>query len=134
MAATTKPRKADVVRRAPSKAGVVERPVVLEDTEFEPLRFESSEEEVERVTLFYLDDVPYDVPLRFSPGLGLRVIRTGRREGDAAAMVELLEEVIGEEAYVALMNHKGLTQANLRDLMEAVQKLALGALDDPKDT
>ena len=131
MPAARKVKAAEVVRRAP---GPKTYPVGDWETDYEPLRFNTVEDETEeeRVILFYLDEVAYDIPKHFPPGLGLRVIRTSRRQGDAVAAAELLEEVIGEEAYVALMNHKGLSQEDIKDLMFAVQKVALGALDVPK--
>jgi hypothetical protein len=47
-------------------------------------------------------------------------------------MAELLEEVIGEDAYEALVNYPDITNDDVTRLMEIVNALALGSLDGPK--
>lgn len=104
--------------------------------DFEPIRFVTKRPEdrepVERVVLFSLDDQDYMIPKKFPVNLGLKVIRTMRRQGQEIAMAELLEAVIGEDAYEALVNYPDITNDDIARLMEIVQSLALGSLDGPK--
>jgi hypothetical protein len=102
--------------------------------EFEPLRLSSAEElpEPERTTIAYLDDYALTMPTEVPPNVTLRIMRTARRRGDDAAMIEMLEEVIGEEGFDRLVNHQGLTTENLVDLFEVVQRGAMGRFETPK--
>lgn len=102
----------------------------------EPLRLVTKRPEdrapEERVELFSIDDTSYTIPKKFPVGLGLKVIRTARRSGQEIAMAELLEEVIGSDAYDALVNYKDLEDEHLERLMNIVNQLALGSLEGPK--
>jgi hypothetical protein len=109
---------------------------VVDNGDFEPLHLTTKRPEnrapEERAVLFTLDDREFTIPKRFPPNLGLRVIRTQRRQGLDVAAAELLEEVIGDEAYDALVNYPDLEPEHLEQLMQIVVKLAMGALDVPK--
>jgi hypothetical protein len=61
-------------------------------------------------------------------------MRTSRKSGDEAAMMQMLEEVLGEEGYERLENWSALTVDNLIALFKVVQKVALGALEVPKSS
>lgn len=126
---TTRPRAA--TRKTTPKAV---RPVT--STELEPLRLVTPENppEVEEVELFSIDGRAYMVPREVSPAVSLRFLKAARQVGAELAMGELLEEMLGEEGYDALMNFKYLTQQNLVDLMELVKRHAMGALEGPKGT
>lgn len=126
MATTTRRRttKNPAVRNMPPPQG------------FEPIRFVTKRPEdrdpVERVVLFSLDDQEFSIPRKFPVNLGLKVIRTMRRQGSEIAMAELLEEVIGADAYEALVNYPDLEDDDIARLMKIVTDLALGSLDGPK--
>lgn len=121
-------------RRTVSKAPAVRNMPAAQD--FEPIRFVTKRPEdrepIEHVVLFSLDDRDFTIPKKFPVNLGLRVIRTMRRRGEAIAMAELLEEVIGEDAYEALVNYPDITNDDIARLMQIVNDLALGSLDGPK--
>lgn len=106
------------------------------DTEVEPLTFVSTPDEEReperRVVLFTIDGKAYSIPKKFPVGLGLKIIRTVRLHGEELAMAELLSEVLGDDAYDALINYRDLTPENLMDLMLKVRELALGGLQGPK--
>jgi hypothetical protein len=95
------------------------------DTEREP---------EERVVLFSIDGVDYDVPKVIPPALGLRVIRTARWRSEDQAAVELLIEVIGDEAFEALTSFRDLKSEHIAHVFGAVRKLAMGAVEAPKAT
>lgn len=127
MATTTRRRtttKAPAVRNIPSQQN------------FEPIRFVTKRPEdrepEERVVLFSLDDQEFTIPRKFPVSLGLKVIRTMRKRGTEIGMAELLEEVIGEDAYEALVNYPDITNDDIARLMQIVNDLALGSLDGPK--
>lgn len=109
-------------------------PVLGDEPEFEPLHFTTDQtaEPEDRVTIAYVDDYPITMPKVMPPNVALKVMRTSRKRGDEIAMAEMLEEVIGDEAYLRLANHRGLTDGNLADLLLVVQKVAMGALEVPK--
>jgi hypothetical protein len=124
---------ATTTRRRTTKTPAVR---AVQAQEFEPIRFVTKRPEdrepEERVVLFSLDDAEFTIPRKFPVNLGLRVIRTMRRRGEAIAMAELLEEVIGADAYEALVNYPDITNDDIARLMQIVNDLALGSLDSPK--
>lgn len=132
MAATT-PR----TRKSPAKPTTIRPRSIVDagrDDGFEPLRFTSPPEEVveDRVTIAYLDDYALTMPRKVPPHIALKIMRTSRLRGDEVAMGEMLEEVIGEDAYMRLANYKALTDDDLANLMKVVQKVSMGALEIPK--
>jgi hypothetical protein len=131
MATASPPR-----RRAPAKK--TPQPVIQSTAtgDFEPLQFTTPDTpaEVERVVIAYLDEYPLTMPATVPPNVGLKIIRTSRRSGDEAAMMQMLEEVLGAEGYERLENWSALTVDNLIDLFKVVQKVALGALEVPKSS
>lgn len=101
--------------------------------DFEPLHFDATETpEVERVVIAYLGDYELTMPAELPPNVALKIMRTARKYGDPAAMNEMLEEVIGPEAFDKLINYRALTEQNLADLFKVVQEVAFGRLEVPK--
>ncbi|WUH94561.1 hypothetical protein OG900_33395 [Streptomyces sp. NBC_00433] len=106
-------------------------PVVDDEVEYEPVRLTSKPEvEEERVVLFYVDDVEYSIPKKIGRNYGLRYLRTARRQGEALASQELLEVLIGEDGYQALMDCDGLEDEDLDRIMEQLRDGALGAVEE----
>jgi hypothetical protein len=98
---------------------------------FEPVRLTSkSATEEDRVVLFYVDDEAYSVPKKIGRNHGLRYLRTARRQGEAFAAQELLEVLIGEDGYEALMNCDDLGDDDLDRIMDRLRDEALGAVED----
>lgn len=140
----TKPRtravpKADVVRRTaahpsqnqPSQAEIAR----IRSTPMpEPLHLYSDDapDEVEVQPLFYLDDEEYCIPVEFPTNVALQYLRQARVNGENVALGWLLEEILGEDAYAALMNYRGLRPEHLDHINTVVGQLALGSLDTPK--
>ena len=90
------------------------------------------ETEVEKVELFSLNGVSYSIPKKPRVNVALRYLKMAREEGTEAASAFLLESLVGEEAYKALMDFDDLTQETLGQIAEAAQKHTLGGLEAPK--
>jgi len=88
--------------------------------------------EVETVVLFSIDGVDYTIPKKPRVNIALRYLKMAREEGPEAAQGYLLEALVGEEAYEALMNFDDLDSETLGAIAEAAQKLTLGGLEAPK--
>jgi hypothetical protein len=117
-----------VKKRTPVKKTTAP-PAVAED--FEPVRLSSTPAAPEdRVVLFYVDDEPYSVPKKIGRNHGLRYLRTVRKQGEALAAQELLEVLIGEDGYNALMNCDDLNDDDLDRIMDRLRDEALGAVED----
>ncbi len=82
--------------------------------------------EEERIPIFYVDDVEYTVPKKIPRSLSLKIMRTARLQGDLAASQELMEAVMGEDAYIALMNCESVTDEQLDQISQFINDLAMG--------
>lgn len=80
------------------------------------------------VHLFTLDEVDYFVPKEPRANVTLKYLRMARQDA-AAAQGWLLEQMLGEDAYTALMEWDGLTTAILLRLLAIVEKLAVDAAE-----
>lgn len=89
-------------------------------------------EEVETVELFSIDGVSYHIPTKPRVNVALKYLKMARDEGTDAAAAFLLEKLLGEEAYNALMDFDDLTDEALGQIVEAAQKVTLGGLEAPK--
>lgn len=129
---TTRPaaKKATATRRAVKRpADRLPKGIKAVD-EVEPLNLDALPQEAPEapeVHLFTLNDVDYYVPSTIPAGLTLRFLKMARHEGEIQAGGWLLEAVLGEAAYDALMSWEGLTNDILTQLVGAVNKLAAGS-------
>lgn len=104
---------------------------------FEPLRLTSAGPDApapERVIIAFLDDYELSMPAKMPASTSLRVMRAQRKEGEAQAMMLMLEEVLGEEGFTKLVEWPSLTDDNLVDLFAVVQHVAMGAMETPKSS
>lgn len=103
--------------------------VAAED--FEPVRLSStSTVPADRIVLFYVDDEEYSIPKKVGRNHGLRFLQTMRKQGEALAAQELLEVLIGEDGYKALMNCDDLEDEQLDQIMNRLRDMALGEVED----
>ncbi|HEY1439809.1 MAG TPA: hypothetical protein VGF65_02990 [Mycobacterium sp.] len=127
---------AKTVRPRPRAARAVKSYPVREDG-ITPLRLtttpDAEREPVERVPLFSIDGREYTIPSRLPFTLGLRIMRTSRKEGVDAALIEMLEEALDEDAFAALLAYRDLQPQHLWELFQAIQKVVMGAVETPKD-
>lgn len=106
-------------------------PAVAGDGGAEPLRLTSKPAaDTGRVVLFYVDDTAYSVPKVIGRNHGLRYLKTARRLGEALAAQELMETLLGEDGYDALMGCEGLTDDDLDAITTRLRDGALGEVED----
>jgi len=86
----------------------------------------ANDEDTEMVEIFEIDGRGYSIPSRAKVNEVLRYLRTLRKENEDVANAELLERMLGEDAYEALMEFEGLTQENLKEIMAIVQHVVMG--------
>jgi hypothetical protein len=82
-----------------------------------------------QVSLFTLNGVDYLIDAEPDASLVLQYLLIVSSRGQEAASAILLQGVLGEEAYQALMNYKGLTMGMLSAVMKAVQTHVLGSAE-----
>lgn len=79
--------------------------------------------------------VEYTMPKKPNPGLALKFLKMARDQGEVAS-VWLIEQAIGSDGYDALadelVSYDGDGQALLRGVVEKIQRVAMGGLDNPK--
>jgi len=126
MAPTT--TRAAAAKKRPAKRAAAPAAAAGDDG-FEPVRI-TSKAEVGRVVLFYVDDVAYTIPKKIGRNHGLRYLKTARRQGEAMAAQELMETLLGEDGYDALMDCDGLTDEDLDRIMTQLRDGALGEAED----
>jgi len=83
-----------------------------------------------RVPLFYIDDTEYTIPNEVDMVIALRYAEVTTVEGQEAALVGLFKEVVGEEAWAALLAYKGMAKDELIQLLESVNEHVMGALQE----
>ncbi|MEU8275703.1 hypothetical protein ACFYOK_10820 [Microbispora bryophytorum] len=87
---------------------------------------------VEKVPLFWIDDAEYGMPKTIRPNVSLKYLRMIREQGADVAGAWLLEEVIGTDAYEALMNYDALEEEHLNRVMAIVQDHVLGKAEQQR--
>ncbi|MFC5947078.1 hypothetical protein ACFQH9_02145 [Pseudonocardia lutea] len=125
------PKKTATPRTSRKKATA---PVGLKDLPTEPIVLggESDEQEVEMVDLFTVNGVTYSIPKRPPVNIALGFLRDVRKEGPTLAEAALMERLIGEEGYDALVNYPGLTTEQMEQISDRVMTVTLGAMEASK--
>lgn len=101
-----------------------EAPIVLGD--------ETNDLFTEREPLFSLGGQVYTIPVEVSGADSLHYATIWMNQGITAALVWGLRQCVGDEAYMALVTHKSLTQEQLSQLFDAIRSKFDGS-SDPKD-
>lgn len=86
--------------------------------------------DVELIPLFSIDGKEYGIPKHVDMSIVLRTLKNMRNSSEMEALGQMLEELLGAEAYDALSNYKGLTGEHLKQLMDTVTEHAMGQLED----
>lgn len=89
------------------------------------------EEEQKFETLFTIDGKAYDLWVNAPASVGLRYLKMVRTENQEAAAVWLMEQMIGEDGYEALMNYSKLKAKDLERIMRVVKEYALADEESP---
>jgi hypothetical protein len=130
MASTTRPRPNTVAAR--KRAAPKPAEPTIGDLDFEPIRIAADEEiDEERVTLFFIGDTEYTIPKNVPAGAALEFLRIAKVHGQEVGAGALLTRVLGEEAYQALEQSRGLTDGQLNQIVDLVMDLALGRKEKP---
>ena len=82
--------------------------------------------------LFSIDGVTYQIPVRVGANITLGYLRLARTHGDAAAIGWAAEKVLGEKAYVALMECDDLSPEDLDAVFGVVHLKIMGAMEAGK--
>lgn len=121
MAPTTRQSTAAARKRPATK------PPVGGDLEFEPIRIAANDEIAEeRVPLFYIGDDEYTIPKTIPKGVALQYLRQASQVGHDLATAPLLIRVLGEDAYTALEESRGLSEEQLEKIVNIIVGQALG--------
>lgn len=94
----------------------------------------------ERLPLFSVtvagEETSYTIPAKPNPGLALEFLRQGRKVGPELAISWLIEEAVGTDGYLALVDeleeYEGDGAALLRGFGEKIQRVVMGGLEGPK--
>lgn len=132
MAATAKGTKAPVAKRAPAPRPKRAVPVEEDPGGIPVLRLTTVGVEETRVPLFYIDDREYSVSSKPGLNVALKFLSIARAQGEGMAIDYALGKLLGPEGYSALLDYDELTPDQLKQIMDVVQKLVMGALEIPK--
>jgi hypothetical protein len=98
---------------------------------FEPVRLTSTPQPGPRVTLFYVDDEPYQVEASARMDIGLEALEVLAAEGGAAAERYVLVAFLGEDGYAAF-RRAVREPADYRKVAAILTRLSMGAVEAPK--
>jgi len=117
-------------RKAAAKKAAVPAPV----QDFEPIELTTENDTVDEVTvhLFSVNGVKYFVPGAPNVTLALRYLKRIKTEGEELAQLWLLETMLTEEGFDALIAMDRLKPESLAKVVLAIQKILLGGLEVPK--
>ena len=130
MATTTTTRKPRAPRAPQDRKVAAAKRAVVETEGIEPLDLDAEPQTTsdEVVHLFTLNEVDYYIPKEPKASVSLKYLRMSRQDlTDAQGW--LLEQLLGPDAYTALMDWDGLTADILRRLLAIVNKLAVDAAE-----
>jgi hypothetical protein len=85
---------------------------------------------VEMVDLFSIDGTTYQMPKEISGSVPLELLHRIRTEGEPSALSWMLQEVLGDTAYMALMGCKAMKPNQLGAIMTVVQERVMGAMEE----
>jgi hypothetical protein len=117
-----------------TQSGSREIDIAPGDVDILRLTTKEEAEPIEMVTLFEIDDTPYQVPKNPSPTVGLRYLKICKVEGAEAGAYFLLSCMLGEQGYDALMEYDQLTQDQYDFILTAAVRIATGKTERPKGT
>lgn len=83
-------------------------------------------EEQKLVPIFRIDGVSYDLWVNPPATVGLKYLKRVRMDGGESAAQWLMEEMIGEDGYLALMEFDALTKQQLDRILDLCKEHAMG--------
>jgi hypothetical protein len=82
-----------------------------------------------RMRLFTVDGVDYTIPRKPPANQVIKYLWQTKQFGHDHAIIQLLEDLAGRPAVLALMGHEDLTYEELSDVLATVRKATLGAVE-----
>lgn len=121
-------RRSASVKRAEIEA------MLEQDVQSKPINFDEREPETdeERIVVFHMHGKDYSVPKSPRMNLGLKFSLESKKYGSAVAVASLLEAMLGEEGFEALMSFDGMTAEDLEVITEICSRAAMGKLEAQK--
>jgi len=87
----------------------------------------------QRVDAFSINGTMYSILTRPKTNVGLKYIHLARTRGSEIAVDFMLEVLLGEAGYGALMDFDDLTEDDLKAVIDAASKIMAGAVEAPKE-
>lgn len=82
------------------------------------------------VVLFELDGKEFHVPAKPRAAVALRYLRAVKQGGQQLASAQLLTDLLGAYGFDALCDYEDLTPKQFKAILEAAQRLSIGAMED----
>jgi hypothetical protein len=92
----------------------------------------NKDRKVSTVELFSIDGKAYSVPTSVRPNEALKVMHFTRTRGETAGVSYMLESMLGEEGYLALLDYDDLEEEDLEKIIKIASEIVAGALEGPK--
>jgi hypothetical protein len=102
------------------------------DPKIVSLRSSLNPPQAERVPAFSINGKGYTVLTKPKTNAGLKYVHLARTRGAEIAVDFMLETLLGEEGYQALMDFDDLTEQDLKDVIDAASRIMAGAVEAPK--
>lgn len=107
------------------KAAPVED-IDMPEIEVLDLDAEEIDEEPDLVEIFRLNGKSYYVDRNVGAGTAIRMLKSLKTQGQESAVATMLEELLGEEAFDALANHRGLKPKHFAQVLLSCTRAILG--------
>ena len=103
----------------------------------DPVVIGQNKKPVEKVTLFILNDVEYQIPKKIDPRIGLRFAERmsgAKTEMDQmGAQLLFIKEMLGAEAYAVLMDDSEVSPEDFEAVLALLQRVGLGESEAAKN-
>lgn len=83
---------------------------------------------VEKVTLFYVDDVAYQIPKRPSTRIALKYLDETATGNEVLAQRNMIVSLMGQEAWEALLTVEDASMDDFNKIIEVASKIVFGDL------
>lgn len=90
------------------------------------------DEPVKDTPLFSIDGEVYGIQQEIPASVALRALDVARRQGEEIMMSWVLEEVLGQKAYQALLDCRTVTPGQLKSIMNVVVDQVMGSLEESR--
>lgn len=96
---------------------------------FEPVKISTADVvEEERETLFWIDEDEYTIPKTIRPNIVMRYLQDTYDRGQEYALAAAMREVLGADAMEALAETDAVTDEQMRQVMDIVERKLMGQM------